>query len=485
MTFRPLRTLYLIHRWLGIGIGVLVLLWFASGVVMLYVPYPQLSNAERRAALKPLIAGQVQVSAARAWQASGAQGAPESVRLANLTTLTGPRPAYLFFQAGKWYAVWADSAQLRAPVSAAEAARAAQSMRPGAVRASEKIERDQWSLGGLDTHRPLYRVELDDAAGSMLYISSHTGEVVRDTARAERLWNWAGSVIHWIYFTPLRSAREPWRLAVMWTSAAAFGMVLSGMVIGILRLRLRRRYAGGRITPYQGWKRWHHLLGTVVGVAALTWLFSGWLSVNPFALFGAAGITRTDQLTIAGGELGGAELTISAAELLAKQPGAILEVEFLRFAGTGYWRLYRADGAASTLVRAHDGSAVTLSMARLVAAASGLRPGVDVAGSAWLNEGDLYYYRHHDDEPLPVVRVDFSDTAQTSFYLEAASGHLLGYADSNSRTYRWLFNAMHRLDFPWLIRHRPVWDALVIALCLCGAALSVTGLMLGWRRLRA
>lgn len=48
-------------------------------------------------------------------------------------------------------------------------------MRQGVVSANEKIERDQWSLGGLDAHRPLYRVELDDAAGSMLYISSRTG----------------------------------------------------------------------------------------------------------------------------------------------------------------------------------------------------------------------------------------------------------------------------------------------------------------------
>ncbi len=34
------RQLHLLHRWLGIGIGVLVLLWFGSGIVMMYVPYP-------------------------------------------------------------------------------------------------------------------------------------------------------------------------------------------------------------------------------------------------------------------------------------------------------------------------------------------------------------------------------------------------------------------------------------------------------------
>lgn len=60
----------------------------------------------------------------------------------------------------------------------------------------------------------------------------------------------------------------------------------------------------------------------------------------------------------------------------------------------------------------------------------------------------------------------------------------MAYADSKSRIYRWLFNGLHRLDFPLLTRHCPLWDVLVIVLCLCGVALSFSGLVLGWRRLK-
>ena len=41
------RTLYLIHRWFGIVMSLMVFLWFASGIVMMYVEYPNLTQRER------------------------------------------------------------------------------------------------------------------------------------------------------------------------------------------------------------------------------------------------------------------------------------------------------------------------------------------------------------------------------------------------------------------------------------------------------
>ena len=42
------RWLYIVHRWVGIASALLFAMWFASGLVMLYVPYPSLSERERR-----------------------------------------------------------------------------------------------------------------------------------------------------------------------------------------------------------------------------------------------------------------------------------------------------------------------------------------------------------------------------------------------------------------------------------------------------
>ena len=48
------RTTVLVHRWLGIALALLMTLWAASGVVMMYVSYPETSSLERVAGLEPL-----------------------------------------------------------------------------------------------------------------------------------------------------------------------------------------------------------------------------------------------------------------------------------------------------------------------------------------------------------------------------------------------------------------------------------------------
>ena len=50
----PRRWLYLTHRWVGIAVCLLMAMWFVSGVVMMYVGYPKLTQAERLAHLPDL-----------------------------------------------------------------------------------------------------------------------------------------------------------------------------------------------------------------------------------------------------------------------------------------------------------------------------------------------------------------------------------------------------------------------------------------------
>ena len=76
-----LRYLHLLHRWLGIGLGLFVLLWFLSGLVMLFVSYPKLTQTERLSHLEPIKLQQVKLNAAKAWAAISNIGKPEKVRL--------------------------------------------------------------------------------------------------------------------------------------------------------------------------------------------------------------------------------------------------------------------------------------------------------------------------------------------------------------------------------------------------------------------
>ena len=49
-----LKMLVVTHRWLGIVLGPLFAMWFSTGIVMHFVPFPQLSESERLAGLPPL-----------------------------------------------------------------------------------------------------------------------------------------------------------------------------------------------------------------------------------------------------------------------------------------------------------------------------------------------------------------------------------------------------------------------------------------------
>lgn len=58
------------HRWLGIAFCLLFAMWFASGIVMHFVPFPSLTEAERFAGLAPLDRDKT-ISVADAVAASG------------------------------------------------------------------------------------------------------------------------------------------------------------------------------------------------------------------------------------------------------------------------------------------------------------------------------------------------------------------------------------------------------------------------------
>jgi hypothetical protein len=479
------------HRWLGIGGCLLFVMWFASGVVMMYVGYPNLTDEERLAGLAPLRFEQARVSPAAALQAL-----PENVRALQ------PRRMGLEMQGGSdagpvWrivdarggrHTVSARDARVPGPFDAAQAQAIARAFSGQAgARWAETLERDQWTVPqGLNPLRPLHRIALNDAAGTELYVSQRNGEVVRDTTRSERFWNWLGSVPHWIYFTPLRADPPLWHEVVVWLSGACIVSAVTGIVIGILRVRLRRRFRNGAVTPYTGWMAWHHVAGLIGGFFVLTWIVSGWLSMNPNGWFqrGAGG---------AGDAAAMARYTGAGTSPFPWPPalpqsgqrdddGAPREAVLLWFDGRPLLQLRDAK-ARARMVDAATGMPVVIAGNDILRAAARLRPGAITQATLQVRE-DFHWYGHHRERVLPVWRVQFGDPARSWVYIDPASGQVAGANDRNARLRRWLFNAAHSLDFPWLIQYRPAWDLVVWLLSIVGTVASASGVVIGWRRLR-
>lgn len=458
------RWLILGHRWLGIATGLFLAAWVLSGLVMLYVAFPALTEAERLSRLAPIAWDRVLLGPDEALARAGLAAPPGGLSL----SMRAGAPVYqVTTRAGARHPVSAETGQALGPLDAA-AARAP--FGPDAtVRA---VRRDPWTVRDrYDPVRPFHVVALGDAAGTELYVSARTGAVVLDTTRRERLWNWLGAIPHWFYPTPLRARAELWRGTVLWVSGLATAGVLGGLVLGIWRLRLRRPYASGAVTPYRGLARWHHLLGTLGGLSLLSFVASGWLSMNPNRWFSP----RTPPAAMAEAYAGPpAPIGREALDGLAR-PG-IVEVRFTQVDGRPV--RVAADAQGRRLV------APAPPEAALRAAAARALPEARIAGVETLTAPDAYWYPHHDTRTLPVLRVRFDDPAATWLHIDPETGALLDRLDASGRLQRWLFEAPHRLDFAFLFQARPAWDAVMWLLNGLGAGIALSGVVLGWRRLR-
>ena len=101
-----------------------------------------------------------------------------------------------------------------------------------------------------------------------------------------------------------------------------------------------------------------------------------------------------------------------------------------------------------------------------------------------MDEYDAYYLDRTGSRPLPVVYLRLNDPNQTRYYIDIKTAQVAGNYSSRNWVNRWLYHGLHSLDFPWLYKHRPLWDIVVIALMLGGTAVCVTSLVLTWRVLK-
>jgi uncharacterized iron-regulated membrane protein len=470
------RLLYLAHRWLGIVTCLLCVMWFVSGLVMLYVPFPAWTQQERLATLPAIDGRAIAVTPDEAVAASGLKTKPSSVRI----EMYGDEPVYRLAARDAQAAVSAVDRRVIRRVTVEDAKQRLAAVYPGsAISYVGPVERDQWTVTRrFDPHRPLYLFALNDAADSKIYVSSQTGEIVQNSTQSERFWNWLGAIPHWIYFTPIRKDQELWRQAVMWASGPVIIGAIAGLWIGLLRIRPRRRYARGAMTPYKGWMKWHHVGGLVGGLFLTTWIFSGWLSVNPFHWFARTAVSPA-QLERYASPRDQYGIGLEALKAASETPAREISTTFFR----GRALIIARNGEERAVFDGATAAPIELSEDDLVAAGRALYPGHEIVSHKLLTEDDLYWYSHHTARVLPVLRLVFNDPAATWVHIDPVTGQVLNISDESARYRRWLFNFLHDFDLPVLLQNRPLRDILIWLLSAAGLVISVSGVVIAWRHL--
>jgi hypothetical protein len=476
------RWLIVGHRWLGIATCLLFAMWFASGLVMLYVAFPELTREERVSRLQRIDWSQVRIAPERVLHGLALGEFPRDFRL----EMMAGEPVYRVDARGlSRQTLSAVTGRIIEHVDERQAlaiVRNATSTPPATVAT---IERDQWTVAGtFDGHRPLHRVALNDDAGAELYVSSRTGEIVLDSDARERGWNWFGAVIHWLYFRDLRANPPLWSQVVMWISGVGIVVAVSGLWLGVDRLRLKRRNRERSMTPFRGWMAWHHIAGVIGGVLVLTWIFSGWLSMGPPVPWERE-FDPKPRAAATAALAGNNEPDFPARlEILQQLAGAdVREASFMWALGKP--QIVLADQIGRTrVIDALTGHDRVLGENELASQASGLFANARLVATERLVEEDAYWYSRRADVTLPVLRFKFDDVDQTWAHVDPRTGRLVGWLRASDRIHRWLFNSLHSFDFAWLLKSPPAWDVLMWTLSLAGLSISVSSIVIGWRRLR-
>jgi uncharacterized iron-regulated membrane protein len=471
------RWLTWFHRWAGVVLCLLFAIWFVSGAVLHFVAFPALSSHDRHAA-----SGEINLDRVLVPPSQVLFKVPNPVDF-RLVSRAG-RPAYLAqSNNGAWTALSAQTGEIVSDLSRAEARGIAENFGSAvAVAVAGPFNYDQWIVHQhFDPFRPFYRVRLDDAQRTDLYVSARSGEVLQRTRLAERAWNWTGAVIHWIYFTPLRQSWWAWNQVVWWVSLAALLSSATGTWLGIVRMAANRSAGRRGMSPFRGWMRWHHVIGLFASIIVITWMLSGWLSMDHGRVFSMGHATEIQASRLSGASIADSVKSTTIESL--QKVGPATEIAFNAINGQAFLTAYmpRGGDARITFLGAQLTPLPSVPEAMLLA---GVRNVWSNAREAPNSSGYDGLYRLAESAGGDTAGFIGGDGSSFRAYVDKYSGRFVAVMDLSRRSYAWIYYGLHTLEFPGLIEHPMLRTTLVLSLLALGFASSTTGIVLSVKRLQ-
>ncbi len=533
------------HRWLGIGIIVMFLVWTLSGVVLMYYGHPQITTGERLLRLEPIDFSTATVTPSQAAAKAGIK--PYRVRL----SMYHGRPVYRLTRVsiGNWSTVYADTGEVL-PAMGRE--QALEWMKQFAPEYASTMTYDAYlqspdeftRIPTLAGYVPLHRIAMNDPAGTEYYISEKSNDIVQKTDRRGRILAISGYVLHNLFFFRQRTWWTPLLDFIAW---AAMLMAVTGIIVGIWRVALKPRFrhkGALSYTPYSGWMKWHHYAGLIFGLFSISWILSGMIPISTFPIPGwtevskrvesngdgfimgnpvisaRSKMTKDMARAITGGPLNLQPLKVeSLRNALGKirEKFAPKEVELIQFRGEPYFIAYRPPTSKEeaahwntnnsinavnlpqdnphvfvSIRHPENGAMPSFSRDVMEQASREAMPNASVMDREWLTDYDNYYHqtttsfelgRHKPAYVLPVLRVRYNDEDQTWLYFTPSLGQMVKF-DKRDRANRWFYYGLHVMDWPGLFNRRPLWDMVTIMLLAGLSAISMTTLLPAVRRLK-
>ena len=471
------RSIYTIHRILGTFLSILFLMWFLSGLVMMYHTFPKVWDKEKlqKTEILDSLLPPIETIAGRI---------PSDQKIKNIEVSRFLNQTVFRIQTNKQvYLLPANSTEQLQEISHERIYQIAQKWNSSSINRIDTLhELDQWTpFEELKKELPFIKFYFSDNEKHELYISSRTGEVLQYTTQKERFWSWMGAIPHWVYFTSLRQDQALWTKSIIFLSVLGIIMTLAGLYVGIHAYIQCRKNKCSFKSPYK--KRWywlHHITGLIFGLFVLTWIFSGMMSVTETPNWIIKKKEHYPIEKILEGDGIRPELyTLDYREVISLLSGTIKKIEWGRFHDKPLYHIVTTSKKITLDASSNKILPLNLKEKEITKAIESIH-GKGSTKTTFLKEYDTYYLAKSGHLPLPVYKLEIADADNSCYYVNPKNGQYR-YYNNRKRWDFWLYKGMHGLTFQFLVT-RPLLRLTVLwILMLGGTVVSVSGVVLGAR----
>lgn len=473
-----MRRLYLLHRWVSLFAGLMLLVWYGSGLYVHWRALPSVLSVEeqRRMGGEPFRLsdakkdfGQILVD----YQ----DGPIKEMRLRRASS----RLIYeIRGTDGRVTVFDAQTGVQLSPISEAFVKEIAQAFMPASVIKTSVLlpQPDAYSTR---LPMPVYRISFSDSENTTVYIDPNTASILSRTGTRERLYYVFGSIPHFLNLPFLQNIIPLHHGLLFALNASAAVIVLSGLVLSI-RLAIWRTCLSSQEPKSAFIRTAHALVGIGFSFTSLLFIISGCF----YVLNGSpppARVAPTDEevkVVVRPIERGLAPSLSAAFKGQKEDSSAYSLVVLKQLLDVPLYQFQDKLGEISVL-RADTGEPFKVDTKWLHRVAQAfLRDSEPIGEIRYLPDYDAYYYaRDGRYPPLPVYRMQGRDPNRTVLYLSTVTGQVVGRASDEFKLFRWLVTGFHTWDWPFLLNRPVLRDAIIIVLALGGIIFSVTGLYLG------
>lgn len=486
------RSIQKIHKITGLVIALFFIMWFVTGIILLYHKYPRVTQTDIYEHSEPLslndlpaihdIPGLTDSARVKTlgvnremsqtvWTISGVSNRKENpmdVKMANTDrfifasdTLLS-QPEVNASQLDSIACVWAGNNSI--------------------LKVDTLTRRQQWILyERYDKSLPILKYYFDNPEKSEIFISQKNGEVLQATTATERGWSWVGAIPHKLYFTFLRTDVDRWKNALLIGGLLCLIASLSGVYIGIYFLFVNKKKQHKFSSPFKkGVWRYHHIAGMIFGIFLVAWGISGSLAMQrvPKWLVNYDGDYFVSASKLWGRKpLPLKDYKLDYREILKKYPD-VKSITWEHFGKSPAYLI--VSGTKEIYIDASNPDSVeTLQIPKAEIEKAVTRYfGDDVKYTISLQEDyDEYYLSTPGQYPLPVWKVDVDNSDGTRMYISPSDGYVK-YLNNNRMAKKWLFAATHYLDIKYFVLHRNLRYACLWILSIACVSIIVTGIII-------